>query len=217
MRNALLGQVCAAGLLLLTVQPVLAYFNLDAALGTNTNEVSESDSSAPFVDLFHTALPFEDARPWLTKGEVLYDADGWVRDLQGGQAGTRFLANLPAQTVPDGVYTVLYEGDGDIRYANDASLVKHEAGKDTIRITAGVDKFLNATLLITRTNPQDYLRNIRILPPGGICDDDPFTRIADESGCAAGHYRAFTEHYAKILFNPELLSKPDETFHRITY
>jgi hypothetical protein len=28
-----------------------AYYNLDAALGTNTNEVSETDSSVPFVDL----------------------------------------------------------------------------------------------------------------------------------------------------------------------
>lgn len=149
-----------------------AYYNLDAALGTNTNEVSETDSSVPFVDLFRAALPFEDARPWLTKGEVQYDADGWPVDLRGGQAGTRFLANLPANTVPDGAYTVLFEGEGDMTYANDAKLITHAQGKDTIQIGAGADAMLNATLLITRTNPQNPLRNIRILPPGGICEDD---------------------------------------------
>ncbi|MDX9989498.1 hypothetical protein [Thiothrix unzii] len=182
-----------------------AYYNLDAALGTNTNEVSETDSSVPFVDLFHAALPFEDARPWLTKGEVQYDADGWPVDLRGGQAGTRFLANLPANTVPDGAYTVLFEGDGDMTYANDAKLITHAQGKDTIQIGAGADAMLNATLLITRTNPQNPLRNIRILPPGGICEDDPFKRVTGEGDCAAGSYRAFSEYYAKILFNPDYL------------
>jgi hypothetical protein len=206
MRKGSLRWAGAAGLLWFAVQPALAYFNLESALGTNTNEVSEGDSSVPFVDLFRAVLPFEEARPWLTSGNVQYDADGWVRDLQGGQAGTRFLAGLPAQTVPDGEYTVLYEGDGELRYGNDAVLLKHAAGRDTIRITAGSDKLLNATLSISRTNPQDYVRNIRILPLGGICDDDPFTRIADETGCAAGHYRAFAEHYTKILFNPDYLN-----------
>ena len=182
-----------------------AYYNLDAALGTNTNEVSETDSSVPFVDLFRAALPFEDARPWLTKGEVQYDADGWPVDLRGGQAGTRFLANLPVNTVPDGAYTVLFEGEGDMTYANDAKLVTHAPGKDTIQIGAGADAMLNATLLITRSNPQNPLRNIRILPPGGICEDDPFKRVMGEGDCAAGSYRAFSEHYAKILFNPDYL------------
>jgi hypothetical protein len=186
--------------------PTLAYYNLDAALGMNTNEVMESDSSIPFIDLFRAALPFDDARPWLTKGDIVYDADGWPQDLRGGQAGTRFLSNLPANTVPDGLYTVLYEGEGEIRYANDASLVKHEAGRDTIQITAGADKQLNATLLISKTTPRNYIRNIRILPPGGICADNPFKRVASENECSANHYRAFNEYYAKILFNPDYLN-----------
>ena len=190
----------------LLMQPVAAYYNLDAALGINTNEVSESDSSVPFVDLFRAALPFEDARPWLTKGEVKYDAQGWVTELNGGQAGTRFLANLPEKTIPDGEYTVLYDGDGDMTYANDASLITHTMGKDSIRIAAGADHFFNATLLITRTNPQNPLKNIRILPSGGICADDPFKRVTDASACAAGLYRSFVEHYHKILFNPDYLA-----------
>ena len=194
------------GALLCYAPPISAYYNLDAALGMNTNEVMESDSSVPFIDLFRAALPFDDARPWLTKGDIVYDADGWPQDLHGGQAGTRFLSNLPTNTVPDGLYTVLYDGEGEMRYANDASLVKREAGRDTIQITAGADKQLNATLLIVKTTPSNYLRNIRILPPGGICADNPFKRVASESECSANHYRAFNEYYAKILFNPDYLN-----------
>ena len=194
------------GALLCYAPPISAYYNLDAALGMNTNEVMESDSSVPFIDLFRAALPFDDARPWLTKGDIVYDADGWPQDLHGGQAGTRFLSNLPTNTVPDGLYTVLYDGEGEMRYANDASLLKREAGRDTIQITAGADKQLNATLLIVKSTPNNYLRNIRILPPGGICADNPFKRVASESECSANHYRAFNEYYAKILFNPDYLN-----------
>lgn len=186
--------------------PVWAYYNLASPLGTNTNELMESDSSVPFLDLFRAALPFEDARPWLTKGDVQYDANGWPTDLRGGQAGTRFLSNLPANTVPDGDYTVLYDGDGDIRYVNDAALLTHEPGKDIIRIAAGADQILNATLLITRTDPQNPLRNIRILPPGGICEDNPFKRVGGAAECASNQYRAFNENYARILFNPDYLN-----------
>ena len=194
------------GALLCYAPPISAYYNLDAALGMNTNEVMESDSSVPFIDLFRAALPFDDARPWLTKGDIVYDIDGWPQDLRGGQAGSRFLSNLPANTIPDGLYTVLYDGEGEIRYANDASLLKREAGRDTIQITAGADKQLNATLLIVKSTPNNYLRNIRILPPGGICADNPFKRVASESECSANHYRAFNEYYAKILFNPDYLN-----------
>jgi hypothetical protein len=206
MRQLFMQLWVVLALLMGQVSPAWAYYNLDSALGINTNEVMESDSSVPFVDLFRAALPFEDARPWLTTGDVQYDADGWPTDLRGGQVGTRFLANLPASTVPDGDYTVLYDGEGGIRYGNDAALVAHGQGKDTIRISAGADRLLNATLLITHTDPQNPLRNIRILPPGGICADDPFKRVTGEGECATGTYRAFTEHYAKILFNPDYLN-----------
>jgi hypothetical protein len=84
--------------------------------------------------------------------------------------------------------------------------VQHAAGRDTIHITAGADQQLNATLVISKTTPSNYIRNIRILPPGGICADNPFKRVESENECAANQYRAFNEHYAKILFNPDYLN-----------
>lgn len=179
--------------------------NSTSSVGINTNEVTESDSSVPFLDLFRAAVPFEESRPWLTKGAVAYDANGWPMDLRGGQAGSRFLSNLPANTVPEGTYTVLYEGDGDIQYMNDASLVEHKPGVDLINISAGQDGLLNASLLITRSSPQNYVRNIRILPPGGICANNPFQRVTSANQCS-GNYLSFAENYASIIFNPDFMN-----------
>jgi len=152
----------------LAARGALSTNNAASPIGMNTNEVMESDASMPFIDLMRAAMPFEEASPWLTKGNVTYDANGWPNNLNGGQAGTRFLSNLPAAVIPEGTYTVLYDGEGDIQYMNDAALVERKAGVDTITIAAGSDGMLNTSLLITRSNPQNHLRNIRILPPGGM-------------------------------------------------
>ena len=179
--------------------------NAASSLGTNTNEVTDNDSSMPFIDLFRAAIPFEESRPWTTKGNIVYDTDGWPMNLNGGQAGSRFLSNLPPQTIPAGTYTVLYDGEGEIRYSNDATLIEHKPGVDTINIEPGADQVLNASLVIVASNPSNYLRNIRILPAGGICANNPFQRVNSAAACG-GNYRSFVEHYNSIIFNPDYLN-----------
>lgn len=106
----MLGLAC---LLLLPSSPSVAgYNNSLSPLGINTNEVLDDDASAPFVDVFRDSTPFEEARPWLTKGNIAYDKNGWPIRLNGGQVGARFINKLPAGTIPDGKYTVLYDGKG---------------------------------------------------------------------------------------------------------
>ena len=181
-----------------------AFYNSTSALGTNTNEIMEDDASAPFIDLMKMSLPFREARP-LTKGEVQYDRYGWPRSIApGGQAGTRILNKLPAGTIPRGFYSVLYEGEGKLEYGNDASLVEHTPGRDVILIDPGTDNELSATLYIKATNPANHLRNIRILPQGGICASNPFQRVASAGQCQ-GDYWSFEQHSSKIIFNPDYL------------
>ena len=74
---------------------VFAGPNTRSLLGINSNEVMDDDASIPFINVFKNSIPFEEARPWLTKGKVEYDKDGWPKKLNGGQAGTRFLYKLP--------------------------------------------------------------------------------------------------------------------------
>ena len=117
-------------------------------------KVMDDDASIPFIDIFKTSIPFEEARPWLTKGKVVYDEHGWPKNLNGGQAGTRFLYKLPKNTVPEGNYTVLYDGEGILTYSDDAKLVNREPGKDIISIKAGKDNEYRVKLIIKNSNPK---------------------------------------------------------------
>lgn len=179
--------------------------NAASPLGMNTNEVSEQDASVPFIDLFHAAIPFEESRPWTTKGQIVYDTDGWPMNLNGGQAGSRFLSHLTAAAIPAGEYTVLYDGEGEIQYNNDATLVERKPGRDIIHLDPGPDQEYDASLVILNSNPQNYLRRIRILPPGGICAGNPFQRVASAAQCS-GNYLSFAEHADTLLFNPDYLN-----------
>lgn len=179
--------------------------NTRSPLGVNSNEIMDDDASMPFIDVYKMSIPFEEARPWLTKGKVEYDKHGWPKNLNGGQAGTRFLYKLPENTVPAGHYTVLYDGEGILQYTDDAKLVKRAPGKDIISISAGKDKEFRVKLIIKNSNPQNYLRNIRVLMPGGICSNNPYKRVNDKRHCRGSHFLSFEKHHERLIFNPAYL------------
>ncbi len=178
----------------------------DPILGINTADVREDTSSVPFLNLFKSAIPFDETIPWGSSKEVEYDKNGWPTNLHGGKAGTKFLNRLPEGTIEDGFFTVLYDGEGEIFYGNDARLVVHRPGKDVIEIKAGKDHILNASLFIKKTTPDNYIRNIRILPEGGICEGVAHIRVKSASECGKKKYLAFEENDDKILFNPDYLA-----------
>lgn len=198
-----LGQLSILVLLINLLSPSAEAARLP--LGMNTNEVMQVDSSVPFVNLFKMALPFDEADAKLTQGNIQYDADGWPTRLNGGQAGTNLLHWLPAGTLPDGHYTVLYDGEGRVEYGDDAKLVKSSPGRDVIQISAGQDRYIKVTLIIKESNPENYLRNIRVLMPGGICASNPFERVSSEKQCR-GDFRDFATYHEQILFNPDFLN-----------
>ena len=189
--------------------------NHHSPLGMNTNEALEVDASLPFVDLFRLALPFDEARPWFTKGNVAFDKNGWPKNLNGGKAGTRFLSHIPLQALPQGEYTVLYDGVGKLRYGASAKVIKQTPGRDTIRLVAQKQPnelypTATATLFIDESNPQNYIRNIRIIMPGGICRNQPIKHVTNPRVCPNNSYQSFVDSHQKggkpIIFNPEYLN-----------
>jgi len=186
--------------------PMFEFANKTSALGMNTNEAMEVDSSLPFVDLFRFALPFEEARPWLTKGKIDYDANGWPKLLNGGKAGTRFLSHIPAKALPEGVYTVRYDGQGEIRYGGGAKLIKRLPDRDLIRFQPLPNQTVTATLTIEKSNPANYLRNIRVLMTGGICANNPMYTVYEPTVCQGHPFMSFADHYRQIIFNPDYLN-----------
>ncbi|MCK5903173.1 MAG: hypothetical protein KAG28_08475 [Cocleimonas sp.] len=197
-----LPNIILTTLLLLNIAPLYAAGK--PILGINTNEVMQVDSSVPFLNLFKQSLPFNESLR-LTKGNIIYDHNGWPRQLNGGVAGTNLIHWLPAGTIPNGDYTLLYDGEGTLSYGDDAKLISKTAGREIVRINSGKDQYFKVTLRITKTNPKNYLRNIRLLPPGGICKHNPYKRVANQHACR-GNYLSFEKHHNTILFNPDYLN-----------
>ncbi len=178
----------------------------NSPLGINTNEITEDDASLPFVDIFKSSIPFEEARPWLTKGTIRYDKNGWPTSIPpSAQVGTRFIKNVPKEVLPQGLYTVLYKGKGEIIYGHNAKLVKRLTGKDIISIYAGRSAEINATLIIKSTDPKNHIRDIHILMPGGICSSNPFDLVRHPQKCPPGQFLSFERNFNTIIFNPAYL------------
>jgi hypothetical protein len=187
--------------------------NQKSSLGINTNEIYEQDASIPFIDLFRVAAPFHENircrakdKPCLTSASVEYDKQGWPKKLNGGKAGVFFIRNIHRDAFPKGEYTVLYEGEGKIEYLHNAKLVSRKPNQDTITLDARSDGFMTAALQIVESNPEKPLRKVRILMPGGICANDPFHQVANDSPCKSAQYLSFKDHHASILFNPDYLN-----------
>jgi hypothetical protein len=172
----------------------------------------------PFVDLFRVARPFMEN----SCTDISYDRAGWPLDLpatcasQGAKkyAMTRILQFMPSGAAPSGRYHVLFEGKGDISFAHMGSnkqLV--ETGHLTLDIAplSKAQTIHGLEVFITKTDSSDPIRNIRIIMPGGICKDNPFTRIETSTQCSDDHpYISFVDvlknNREAIIFNPDFLS-----------
>ena len=174
-------------------------------------EQNEVVQAVPFADIFRIARPF---RELSTCSTLTYDDNGWPTSELSSACLVRtiLLNNATAETVPSGLYTVLYEGEGTINYGNYAQLVSRSPGKDIINIQfSGTAVKLNRMdLSIIANNTANPIKNIRIVMPGGTCDGNPFLRVADASACPAGAYKSFEETLAAdrnaIVFNPDYLN-----------
>ncbi len=142
-----------------------------AALGMNLSGPADWNSELPFVDVFRLS------REWISQREgagwgqgpaLDLDANGWVKRLEPGCYAETLMNTIDPgpdgrPRYPGGTYTVLYDGDGDLRFWNAARVVRSEPG----RIQIEVDPSRGAIFLqIRRTNPNNHVRNIRVIMPG---------------------------------------------------
>ena len=174
-------------------------------IGMNTNEAVHFNASLPFADLFRMAEPFK-ANKAFTRGNIVYDENGWVKNLRGGQAGTWFLRWIPAKAFPQGHYVVRYEGSGSIRYHESAVLIKRSPGRDIIRLRPDANNEISAALIIQKSDPNNPIRNIQITLPGGICANNPFRRVDNADQCGNAPFQSFEKHVKDIVFNPDYLN-----------
>ena len=207
------------------VMPALSF---SPSLGINTEAPQGGADTAgmpmPFVDIFRTARPFGE----LSSVGTAFDANGWPIQFADGInfARTKLLQGALEGSIPEGIYTVIYDGDGGEMLefgssgaVNDVTKINGE-NKYTFELLLedfdGEDEVAasdtNAFNMNIRgeTSGTTSIKNIRIAMPGGTCTGNPFLRVESQTDCPDGAiYESFTDRLAAdrnaIIFNPDYL------------
>jgi Ca2+-binding RTX toxin-like protein len=148
------------------------------SLGTNLAGIAQWSTQSPFID------HFKSARSWLTQADGIWDtqesaqlnldANGWVRSLPAQGSGATYdrvtTVVIPfGEAARPGRYVIMYDGEGDISYGLGGHKVEAEsvAGRHIVQThlfnatdTAADQQPL--TVQINATNPDNYIRNIRV-------------------------------------------------------
>ncbi|HHC75253.1 MAG TPA: hypothetical protein ENK78_09280, partial [Thiothrix sp.] len=192
-------------------------------------EADTVGQAIPFADVFRTARPFRE----LSGVDVEYDAQGWPISIpEGMTARTKLFQGTLKDAIPNGDYTVLFDGAGTIYFSGGILAGQEKIREGHFKLTlktqdASQDTEANSlNVVIFATNKDDPIRNIRIIMPGGICRDsskqryepidpensrdNPFIRVESSSACPAETYYSsfvslFQDDRNQIVFNPDYL------------
>ncbi len=155
-------------------------------VGTNLGFLTYYGGEWPFVDVFKTSSP------WYRSGgccdTLSLDSDGWVTalDWQNGEMATTFIFTDSAGIMPHGPtdddeYVVLYDGVGLLDYDGVESVSRQvfngpggPHGRDVVELDPASSQFSITIVLTGRsswdlaevTDPNEYVRNIRVIVPG---------------------------------------------------
>ncbi|HLU39360.1 MAG TPA: hypothetical protein VK081_08230 [Planctomycetota bacterium] len=135
-------------------------------LGVNLSWWTNYHPEWVFVDAFKGAAEWVPQRvvggPWNTGEPIAQRPDGYPAWLAPGQAVCTLMFKDIRGRYPGGRYIVLWDGDGDLELLDDARPVAVERNRIDIDVTPrdGI------RLRIIRTNPNDPVHNIRVIPAG---------------------------------------------------
>jgi hypothetical protein len=135
----------------------------NARLGINIAGPAYFNTELPFVDLFRMS------RSWEVKlqaggtpaGAPSLDENGWVTRLPPASWAETPLAMQGR--IPQGVWTVLYDGVGKVEMWGRLETLRQQPGRIEFRVSA--HDAAEVVLRIWRTEPNDYVRNIRVVMP----------------------------------------------------
>lgn len=95
------------------------------------------------------------------------DANNYPTYLPPGiSVGTLMARDVQTHYVK-GTYVVLYDGDGILTFGMyDVVAVRYGIGRCELDVVPSTNMNNGILVTITRTNPQNYIRNIRVISPG---------------------------------------------------
>ncbi len=135
-------------------------------LGINLAGPADWNSELPFVDVFRQSRPWisqKEGAAWGKGPDLALDEFGWVKRLEPGCYAESMLCTVGGGHYPGGVYTVLYEGEGKLGVGHNAKIVDAAPGRMRVDVDSSKGGW---SLQIRETNPQNPVRDIRVLMPG---------------------------------------------------
>ena len=197
--------------------------NASSPLGTNLSDWKDWSTEQPFIDIFKTSRNWIPQAPgvWDTGEQPALDLDpnGWVRSLPAANdtsvryrtVSTLLLSGQDFVGVrPGGEYVVLYDGEGSLTYGYAATkLTSYSSpGRDVINVNKTNANGILITIASTDPNHTgNYLRNIRVAPPGVVCDDDlvDYCLAENDPDCNRSACRTMEAAVTDRLFHPLFL------------
>jgi hypothetical protein len=165
--NRTIGRL-AVGLVvacLCAVQSSAAEAKPRPALGINLAGPADRNTELPFVDAFRLSRAWisqKEGEGWGKGPPLELDERGWVKRLAPGCFAETPLCTIDGGHYPSGEWTVLWEGQGEIELSN-GKVISSTAGK----LVADIDSKGGGFFLRLRaTDPENRVRNIRVLMPG---------------------------------------------------
>ncbi|HNY26967.1 MAG TPA: hypothetical protein PKH31_06255 [Candidatus Sumerlaeota bacterium] len=137
-----------------------------ARMGMNLSGPADYNNEQAFVNVFRLSRPWisqKEGSPWGGGPALDLDEHGWVKRLETGCSAETILCTIAGGHYPSGRYTVLYDGEGKLTASNAGTVASQEPGRLALDVDAKKESIF---LKITETNPQNYIRNIRVLMPG---------------------------------------------------
>jgi hypothetical protein len=133
--------------------------------GLNLSGVTYYGSELPFADLFKMSEWVSQApgKPWGQGGPLDLDARGWVQKLgAGGQQAQAMFCSDAYDYFAGQKITCVFDGEGDVDFIGSSRTIGRAPG----RVTFEMREKGGIRLVIKRTNPDDPVRNIRVMQPG---------------------------------------------------
>lgn len=138
----------------------------NARLGVNLSGIADWNSEQPFVDFFAMSRDWisQSATGWGSGPQLNLDEHGWIKALPEGTRATRIICSLDKGQYLGGEYVILYDGEGEFKMPFPAAqIVKREPGRLELLVNPKKGMF---AIDLVRTNPENYVRNIRVIAPG---------------------------------------------------
>ncbi len=135
-------------------------------IGMNFAGPMDYASEMPFVDVFRYSRPWisqAPGQPWGKGPPLSLDENGWVKRLNPGCWAETPLCTIEGGHYPSGIYTVLFEGKGNVTLNGAAEVRIRQPGRLRVAVDAKKGGFF---LAIRETDPRDPVRNIRVIMPG---------------------------------------------------